>query len=222
MATTRQYYLEYSKSAHSALLENCPKWESLISQMDQFISCILSVLKNISTVELEHKYRLTLITSFIRSHFVILDLIESSDLIEAATIIRKQVELLARFEEIEKKELTKLMGKTPKVTSLNIGPTYGSLSEIAHSSKFGPLSLLGIQETEKETGYSIYPVFNENTLTTISIYCDVFCKFAAAMLQYDFLSQSKEFNTISIEILNNLIEEGVKSNISYFENWKVS
>ena len=222
MKTTRDYYFEYIESAHRELLENCPQWVNLNLCMDQFISLLLSILKKLSVTDLEEKYRLTLTVSFIRTHFVIIDLIEASDLIEAATLIRKQAELLARFNEIGDKDLHKLFGKTPNIAAVNIGATYGSLSEIAHSSKLETMSLLGIQANAEHTSFSVYPVFNEHTLKTISIYCDVFCKFVETMLQYEQLSISKDFNTISMEIINNFIEEGLKSNIDYFEIWKES
>ena len=222
MKTTKDYYWEYREGAHRALLENCPHWENLILSMDQFISLLLSILKTLSVTDLQEKYRLTLIVSFIRTHFVIIDLIEASDLIEAATLIRKQAELLARFNEIGDNDLHKLFGKTPNIKAVNIGSTYGSLSEIAHSAKLETMSLLGVQDHAEHTAFSVYPVFNEHTLKTMSIYCDVFCKFAAAMLQYEQLSKSKEFNKISMEILISFIEEGMKSNICYFETWKES
>lgn len=220
MGTTRDYYIDCAKSARYALIESCPHWENLIQCMDQFISLVLSILKTLSVTDIEQKYRLTLIASFIRSHFVIIDLIESSNLIESATLIRKQAELLARFNELEDKDIDKLFGKTPNIKAVNIGSTYGSLSEIAHSSKLETMSLLGVQENGEHIGFSIYPIFNEHTIKTISIYCDVFCKFSAAILEFELVARTKNFSSISMEILNNFIEIGMASNIDYFENWK--
>lgn len=220
MKTTRDYYEEYAEEARHLLLENCPIWEGLVQSMDQFISLILSTLKTLSVSDIEQKYHLTLIVSFIRSHFVIIDLIESSNLIEAATLIRKQAELLARFNEIGDKDITKLFGVTPNIKAAKIGPTYGSLSEIAHSSKIETMSLLGIEDDGEQTCFSVYPVFNQHTLKTVSIYCDVFCKFSAAILQFELVAQAKDFSTISMEIINNFINIGLSSNIEYFEIWK--
>lgn len=220
MKTTRDYNEEYAGKAYDSLLENCPLWEDLVHTMYQFLSLVLSVLKTISVSDIEQKYQLALIVSFIRSHFVIIDLIESSNLIEAATLIRKQAELLARFNEIGDKNLNKLFGATPNIKAANIGSTYGSLSEIAHSSKMETMSLLGIENNGEQTCISVYPLFNHHTLKTISIYCDVFCKFSAAILQFELVAQAKDFSTISMEIINNFINIGLSSNIEYFEIWK--
>lgn len=220
MESTRDYFEEYAGKAHDSLLENCPLWEDLVQSMDQFISLVLSILKTLSVTDIEQKYRLTLIASFIRSHFVIIDLIESSNLIEAATLIRKQAELLARFNEIGDKDITKLYGVTPNIKAAKIGSTYGSLSEIAHSSKIETMSLLGIEDNGEQTCFSVYPVFNQHTLKTVSIYCDVFCKFSAAMLEFELVAQTKDFSTISMEIINNFINIGISSNIEYFNIWK--
>ena len=220
MKTTRECNNECRKDALNQLLEKCPQWNDLSFYMDNFVSLVLSKLKLFSSSDSKVKYRMVLIASFIRTHFVILDLIESSDLIEAATLIRKQIELLARFNELDSKDIEELCGKVPNVKNVNIGATYGALSEIAHSAKFEPLSLLGVEVSEKSIAFFVYPQFNKHTLSTISIYCDVFCKFVAEILQFENISDSKEFSSTAMDIMENFITIGVNSPISYFEAWK--
>jgi hypothetical protein len=50
-------------------------------------------------------YQISLTTSFIRTHFLINDLILNGDLIEAFILIRKQFESLTRLHEIDDKPL---------------------------------------------------------------------------------------------------------------------
>ena len=81
-------------------------------------------------------YKLDLTCSFIRTHFVINDLLLTGDIIEAATLIRKQLEVLTRLIEIDANPLAKLLKKTPNVCNVlnKMGKSlYPELSEIAHS-----------------------------------------------------------------------------------------
>lgn len=59
-------------------------------------------------------YQIGLSVSFIRTHFLIHDMILNGDLIEAMLLIRKNFENITRIEEISAKELRKLLKKTPK------------------------------------------------------------------------------------------------------------
>jgi hypothetical protein len=42
-----------------------------------------------------------LVTSYVRTHFIVTDLILNGDLVEAVTLIRKQLESVARLNELE-------------------------------------------------------------------------------------------------------------------------
>ena len=63
-------------------------------------------------------YQLNLTVSYIRTHFVINNLIVDGDLIEAYTFIRKQFEKYTRINELDNKPIEKLRGKTPNVINL--------------------------------------------------------------------------------------------------------
>lgn len=112
-----------------------------------------------------------LIVSFCRSHFIASDLILHGELIEAATIIRKQVELLSRLNELRNGlDIEKLIKKTPNLKHLitNFKTLYPDYSGIAHSSNPKFLQLLG--ETEQKNGVftTLYPRFQENCYVSMS------------------------------------------------------
>ena len=166
-------------------------------------------------------YRLKLIVSFIRTHYVISDLVKYSENIEAVVLLRKQLELLCRFKELEKQPSVSLHGKTPNIKHIeNCGVLYGVLSEISHSSKEETLSLLGEYVSDDAVSYSLLPVFTKHTITTFSNYVSLFCKFAAEMLIYQGNNIKGYTSDEDMDIINNLIEEGCRSNIPFFEQWK--
>ena len=76
--------------------------------------------------------------SYVRTHFIVTDLILNGDLVEAVTLIRKQLESVARLNELDQRPLHKLEGKTPNIRMFfehGGGEMYGHLSEVAHFSK---------------------------------------------------------------------------------------
>jgi tetratricopeptide (TPR) repeat protein len=111
-----------------------------------------------------------LIVSFVRTHFIILDLVTCSELIEAATLLRKQFELLARLNELYASEtIDHLLKKTPNLSALktHIRRLYGGYSEIAHSATLQPLELLGHIDDGKRERTAVYPVFLEDAYVTL-------------------------------------------------------
>src|SRR5438105_5016353 len=87
-----------------------------------------------------------LLVSFTRTHFIVVDLIACSELIESATLLRKQFELIARLQELNVIEPVKnLLERTPNLRRLKteVGKLYGEYSRIAHSAHPEPLQLLG-------------------------------------------------------------------------------
>lgn len=122
------------------------------------------ITKKIENSTEKISYKLDLTCSFIRTHFVINDLLLTGDIIEAATLIRKQLESLTRLIEIDAHPLSKLLRKTPNVCHVlkKMGKSlYPELSEIAHSGTplVGKLIVQNESGTDK-TGPSIYPVFD--------------------------------------------------------------
>lgn len=110
-------------------------------------------------------YQLTIFTSYIRSHFVINDLIMGGDVIEALTVVRRQIEALARLNEIDSRPLQKLLGKTPNVRNIlgkHSGSLYGYLSEVAHSASPHISILLGVVSDRERAGTSLTPMFSDS------------------------------------------------------------
>jgi hypothetical protein len=110
-------------------------------------------------------YQIALLASYVRTHFIINNLILNCDLVEASTLIRKQLESLTRLNELDDKPLQKLIRKTPNVinTFKKMGKqAYPHLSEIAHfaSPKAGEL-LHVIEPAEGLIGPSIVPVYTD-------------------------------------------------------------
>ena len=113
----------------------------------------------------EVSYQIGLCASFVRSHFIINDLILTGDVIEATTLVRKQLESLARLNELDQRPLVKLQGRTPNISSVfahGEGGMYGTLSEIAHFSTPRVSELLHVVSEGKRVGPSLDPVFTEH------------------------------------------------------------
>ena len=113
-------------------------------------------------------YQLSLIASFLRTHFLINDLILNGDLIEAFTLTRKQLETLTRLHEIDEKPILKLLKKTPNVINIfgEAGKKlYPTLSEIAHfaTPRVGEL-LTVFSHKDGRSGPSLVPAYNEDAL----------------------------------------------------------
>jgi hypothetical protein len=112
-----------------------------------------------------------LIVSFTRTHFIVMDLIVCGELIEAATLQRKQFELVARLNEIrEAKSIESLLKKTPNLTTLRtrIKKLYGEYSKISHSASPLPLQLLGRIPTQEGEVTVVYPIFSENAYVALN------------------------------------------------------
>lgn len=202
---------------------NCPNIDKMIHYMDCFMTLVSKRLlsHHVGASEENEVYRFKLIVSFIRTHYVISDLIKYSENIEAVVLLRKQMELLGRFKELEKQSSISLQGKTPNIKHIeNCGVLYGVLSEISHSSKEETLSLLGEYVSDDVVSYSLLSVFTKHTITTFSNYVSLFCKFAAEMLIYQGNNIKGYTSDEDMDIINNLIEEGCRSNIPFFEQWK--
>lgn len=201
----------------------CPNIDKMIHYMDCFMTLVSDRLLNHHVISSDGNevYRLKLIVSFIRTHYVISDLVKYSENIEAVVLLRKQLELLGRFKELEKQPSISLHGKTPNIKHVeSCGALYGVLSEISHSSKEETLSLLGEYVSDDVVSYSLLPVFTKHTITTFSNYVSLFCKFAAEMLIYQENNIKGYTSDEDMDIINNLIEEGCESNIPFFEQWK--
>lgn len=215
--------LEICRNKNKKDFWKIPCVPALFSLMDSFMSLLVTSLKDaeFEGSDDEQRYKLKLIVSFIRTHYVIDDLICNGENIEAVTLIRKQLELLNRYKELETKSKEELEGKVPNVKFVaNLASLYGSLSEIAHSSKELPLSLLGMEKVEEgRIGVNVFPVYTENLITTMSNHITLFCCFAAEMLNFQCEFIKDWDGSEDKDILSELIEVGKQSCIPCFEQW---
>ena len=114
----------------------------------------------------EISYQLVASASFVRTHFVITDMILNGDLVEAATLIRKQLEAVSRLVEIDTIPLDKLVGKTPNIGTLlkqGTGRIYGVLSQAAHSATPDIAEYLHVVEYGDQIGPSLMPRFTDKS-----------------------------------------------------------
>lgn len=169
-----------------------PSVGPLISAINDYVSSTTLGLSDQDVRPVPHGvYICNLIVSFVRTHFIILDLVTSSELIEAATLIRKQFELLARLNELRASEsINHLLKRTPNLSALKtqLKTLYSDYSEIAHSSHPRKLDLLGsIVHCEKERTV-LYPIFLENAY--VSLQHVVITVFEYHMWAHQFLSEN--------------------------------
>lgn len=166
-------------------------------------------------------YQIALSASYIRTHFLINNLVMSGDVIEAATLIRKQLEALTRLIELEKKEISKLEKKTPNVNNVFNNSTkdlYKQLSEIAHSGSNNVLNMIShFEENHNRAEAHIYPQFNLHCLECYKFHAFIamgflgyFIKFAMKVYEnnYDYKEDIRVFLALvdlheSIDFLNN-------------------
>lgn len=144
-----------------------------------------SVLEIEKSIQLTKYYR-SLLASFARSTVVSVELIATSELIEAVAILRKQVELLARLNELEFKTVDELTGRTPNVGSLktNLKQLYSRFSEGVHSSTYGSMALLGFYENRGRRAHLLYPEFTENTEIIFQNWLFVFFEFSLWIMAF--------------------------------------
>jgi len=125
--------------------------------------------KNLRKIE-NGLYYGDLVVSYCRSHFIISDLLVGGELVEAGTLIRKQMELLSRLNELSKGvEVEKLIKKTPNLKNLKseIRRFYSDYSEIAHSASPEIMQLLGSKDIDDKTYTVLYPEFQENSFVVL-------------------------------------------------------
>lgn len=126
--------------------------------------------------------------SFIRTHFIIDDMIMDGDLIEACTLIRKNLESVTRLNEIDNGPILKLFKKTPNVANVfkqGGKQLYPQLSEIAHFGTPRISELLSVSSFEDgRVGPSLYPAHNVDALACYDKHAFVSIYFAFWLIQF--------------------------------------
>lgn len=217
------------KVSQKMIEKDCPNVLEILELVDDYFVSIINRFQNVSGMGEVDNYKLALIVSFIRTQLIISEHILFSELIEVTVLERKQIELIARLSEIDKKakskeSLHRLKGKTPNIgngnVSENLKNMYGMFSEIAHSSKTEPLALLA-ENLDDGIGYSVLPIYHStNTIVALNNHIQLFFDFVIYMFSFQ-----KEFiqnydSNHDMEITNNLIEVGKLSKLSIFDRFK--
>jgi len=131
--------------------------------IDGLVAQLASNMTNkIEETDEKTSYQISLVTSYIRTHYIINDMILDGDIVEATTLIRKQLESLTRMNELDSKSLLKLFKKTPNVINFFKKPgkkIYPHLSEVAHFATPRVGELLHVLEDGELLGPSLHPQY---------------------------------------------------------------
>jgi len=90
-------------------------------------------------------YQIGLVTSYVRTHFIVTDLILNGDLVEAVTLIRKQLESVARLNELDQRP-------------------------VAHFSKPRVSELMHVIQDGDRMGPSLYPAFTVHSFACLDMH----------------------------------------------------
>lgn len=215
--------------SQSMIKEEYPDVLQILRFMDKYVVSIINRFENISGMGESDNYKLALIVSFFRTQLIISEHILNSELIEATILERKQIELIARLSEINKRvneneSLNKLKGKTPNVgngnVSENLKSMYGMFSEIAHSSKTEPFALLVTEPENSTIKYSVLPEYDSiNTIVALNNHIQLFFDFVIYMFDFQELFFSGYTVDEDMELINSLLEVGKFTKLSVFDRF---
>lgn len=152
----------------------------------QVASLGLAMSQKIAAVSESTSYQIGVSASFIRTHFVLGDHILNGDLVEALTLIRKQLESVARLHELDSTPLQKLAGKVPNIKSVlarQAARVYGDLSEVAHFSTSRVSALLHVLQDGDRIGPGLVPSFTERAFACFDLVHFITVYFIAWMLE---------------------------------------
>ena len=222
--------LKARQVSQEAIEKEYPNVLELLKLMDEYFVSLINRFENVSGMGEIDNYKLALIVSFIRTQLIISEHILNSELIEVTILERKQIELIARLSEIDKKTsnketLHKLKGKTPNIgngnVSENLKNMYGMFSEIAHSSKIEPFALLAENIDNDRIAYSVLPEYSStNTIVALGNHIQLFFDFVIYMFSFQTEFIPSYTNKDDMELINNLLEEGKLAKLSVFDRFK--
>lgn len=160
---------ETRKIVNIKFIENEPELHYIFRiTLDGFLILVMeNLFGNYDDASEKLIYQLNLTVSYIRTHFIINNLILDGDLIEAYTLIRKQFEKYTRLEELDNRPIEKLRGKTPNVINLfgEAGKEiYPELSEVAHFGHPRVSEFLSVESKDGKRGPSIFPTYKESAI----------------------------------------------------------
>lgn len=208
------------KEAFNVLLTEYPGIIGVFGRMTSFFTNLCSRLNDVKVPYEELQYKLLLTVSFMRTHICVCEHIFNSENVEAAILMRKQLELIARIREVEVKDFGSLYDKVPNVVfGRPMNSLYGILSKIAHNADLESLDMLGFRmEDENHKQICVYPIYNANTIYSFDVAIGLFLMF---MVEAIFL-QKQMFPDYKIQADGDAIVDffqyGQSTNIPFFKS----
>ena len=174
-------------------------------------SIFLKTNKPIEGISPEGEYQILIGASFIRTHALLNDLILDGHIIESHCLLRKQLEQLARLQELETKSVSQLCGKTPNIKNAiggMVGAIYGAQSKIAHfADPAVGYALLETHDFDDHSRVSALPSYSENSVLCMNTRLFLGIQFAAWFIN----KLTTWYPSESFEILSNQLCIAVKS-----------
>ena len=156
----------------------------LRAHLDTLITDLGTTIVNnkIAATTTSSSYQLSLCASLTRCHFIVNDLLLEGSLIEGVTLIRRQLEGLARLYELDNSPAAQLDGQTPQVKraiGANVGSLYGILSEITHFTRARVGEFLSVDTDGDLIGPSPLPKFQKEAFACFDRHAYVSFMFAS-------------------------------------------
>ena len=215
----KKTYFDRLDEARQYAKERITKEHPWVLELRGYINCYFTkttdVFTGIEIADENFQYKMLLLISFMRTHYVLYELIFLSSNIEAAVLARKQIELLCRIKELSKYDVQQLEKKTPNVSNLKLfGKEYGLLSTIAHSASFDSLDFLGYTKIDEEhKKYFAQPTYTENTIDLMESFVVLFMKFIFLSLDIKKQIIPKYDSTWDLSFLIRFLHFGKKNGI---------
>lgn len=215
----KKTYFDRLDEARQYAKERITKEHPWVLELRGYINCYFTkttdVFTGIEIADENFQYKMLLLISFMRTHYVLYELIFLSSNIEAAVLARKQIELLCRIKELSKYDVQQLEKKTPNVSNLKLfGKEYGLLSTIAHSASFDSLDFLGYTKIDEEhKKYFAQPTYTENTIDLMESFVVLFMKFIFLSLDTKKQIIPKYDSTWDLSFLIRFLNFGKKNGI---------
>lgn len=222
MVTIYKTVTDYQKKAGKFLLNKYPQIAEIHHLMDLYFTCVMA---RFNKVEVDNRgndgYKLSLLLSFMRTNYTVSKLILRSEVIDAYTLLRKQLELIARFTELDKssKESLKKQNNTPNIKETpGMGPYYGFMSNIAHSTAYKELGDVFAYEKQIDgkLGLSMQPQFTEYTIDTFCLQCELFFRFSNLILDFQSQLLDDYESEQDLRIFLLIMEKGKETQLDYF------
>ena len=182
----------------------------------QIASLAMLVTRPVAETNAVTSYQLSLSASYIRSHYIITDLLLNGDLLEALVLMRKQLETLARISEVSKIDLSKLEGKVPNVKNvlpLGAGRVYGDLSEVAHFSRPEVGELLDVHKSGELVGPTLLPAFSERSRGCMDLNSYLSINFVAWLTQQVAVWYPKYDVSPDVEALRSMVDLALSTGV---------